>query len=102
MPDVVTKRYENRQPGYRHAYTVEYRRRSDGTYKIIVPDCPGDPHGKSAVTHHRYADGEICVTAGKEPRSLEMAEAIAHYWMSGYSTYVRTGTFPDRGAKVNV
>ena len=72
----VTKRY--RIDGA-DEYTIEYRWLAS-FYKIFAVSCPSDPHGNGPGTHHRYDSGEICVAAGKEPRTLDNAIAVASLW----------------------
>jgi hypothetical protein len=98
----VVKRYENRQPGYRHPYVIEYRLESEGYYTIWCTEHPENPFDTSVVKCHLYSNGKVCVAAGKEPRTIEVAEAIAHYWMARYSEYVRRGVFVDDGGRVGV
>jgi hypothetical protein len=86
----------------RHHFVIDLKPQSDGTIKIVAPIAPADPYGKGAAVHHLYDSGEICVAAGKEPRTFDKAEAIAKYWAERYSAYVDTGTFADTGAKVRV
>ena len=50
-------------------YTIDYRWQSVGYYKIFAVACPTDPYGNGPTTHHRYDSGEICVAAGREPRT---------------------------------
>ena len=95
----VTKRY--RIDGT-DEYTIEYRWQSAGFYKIFAPSCPDDPLGSGPGTHHRYESGEICVAAGREPRTLDRAVAIASLWMKRYSRYIRTGCFDNSGTRVDV
>lgn len=83
-------------------YTMEFRLQPGGFFKLFAPSCPPDPHGGGASTHHRYDSGEICVTAGREPRTLERAIAIASLWMKRYSQYIRTGRFDNSRARVDV
>lgn len=97
---IKSKSYQNRQASYVHTFEFEFRRDDDGRYWIYVDRRPGNPRGGD-VHLHPCCD-QICVTQGKEPRSFEMAEAIAHYWMLGYSTYVHTGDFPNEGGRVYV
>ncbi len=85
-----------------HDFVIDLNPQSDGTIKIFAPICPADPHGNGSHTHHRYASGEICVKAGREPRTYAKAEAIAQYWCERYSEYVTTGAFRDTGATVRV
>ena len=99
---VKRKQYENRQRGYTDSYQIAYQQEDNGTYTIWAEDRPHDPH-RIATEAHVALDGEkVCVAGGKEPRSLERAEAIAHTWMLGYSEYVRTGTFPKGTRRVDV
>src|SRR6266851_2504713 len=95
----VTKRY--RIDGV-DEYTIEYQQQSNGRFKIFAPSCPSDPNGNGPGTHHRYESGEICVAAGKEPRTLDNAKAIASVWMKRYSQYIRTGSFDNSGTRVDV
>jgi hypothetical protein len=85
-----------------HEFVIDLIPQTDGTIKIFAPIAPPDPHGKGVTSHHRYSSGEVCVAAGKEPRTFDKAEAIARYWAQRYSAYVATGAFADTGAKVRV
>lgn len=101
--NVLTKQYENRQADFTHTYTIEFSRESNGIYTLWARQRPRNPYSEDGdYTHVDAKTGQICVARGREPRSLEVAEAIAYYWMDGYSTYVRTGAFPDRGGRVRV
>lgn len=95
----VTKRY--RIDG-RDEYTIEYQQQPNGNFKLFAPSCPSDPHRAGPSTHHRYESGEICVAAGKEPKTLDQAKAVASLWMKRYSQYIRTGTFDNSGGRVDV
>ena len=86
----------------RDRYTIEFRPQSDGTIKMFALDHPYDPYGKSVSENHLYPSDEICVLAGREPRTMDKAAAIAMVWCEGWSTYIRTGTFPTGGKRVNV
>ena len=68
-------------------------------YAPLHPECPFDP---KVTESHLYDSGQICVTAGKEPRTLDEAKAIAMVWAEGYSEYIRTGSFPAGGKRVRV
>ena len=96
------RHYKNKQSEHVDLFTIEYRQKDDGTYTLWCIAHPRDPYGKDASVHHLYRSGEICVTHGREPRSMEHAEAIAFSWMLGWSEYVRTGTFPNRGRSMRV
>ena len=98
----IVKRYQNNQPEYRHVYTIEYRLEPQGFYTLWCTEHPANPFDASVVKCHLYGSGQVCIASGKEPRTREVAEAIAHYWMRGFSEYVRTGSFPDTGAAVDV
>lgn len=99
MPSVI-KHYHDRHAG--HRFTIEFRPEPDGTYSLWALESPTNPHGGGVTTHHLYGSGEICVADGRKPRSLDRAVAIAVYWMNRYSTYVRTGAFPQTPGRVNV
>lgn len=86
----------------RHYFVIDLEPQDNGTLKVYAPIAPPDPHGRGVATHHRYPDGEICVAAGKEPRTVDQALAIAKYWAERYAGYVATGTFADTGAEVPV
>jgi len=98
----IIRHYKNKQTGYMDLFTIEYRENSNGTVALWCITHPRDPHGKGVSVHHLYESGQICVTKGREPRSMEHAEAIAFSWMLGWSEYIRTGTFPNRGRNVRV
>jgi hypothetical protein len=86
----------------RDRYTIEFRSQPNGTIKLFALDHPPDPYASGAATNHLYSTGEICVSAGHEPQSLDQAKAIAMVWCEGWSTYVRTGRFPSGSKRVNV
>ncbi len=96
----ITKNY--RQQPYGDHYTIVFRPQPNGTFKIYCPEHPDNPHSTDVTKCHLYSSGEICVAAGKEPRTLDRAKAIAMFWIDGYSRYIRTGVFPNGNAKVNV
>lgn len=86
----------------RDMYTMEYSRLSDGTYDILCTDHPHNPRSTNPVHCHLYDSGRVCVAEGHEPRTLDRAKAIAKLFMKGYSTYIRTGVFPNNKEKVEV
>lgn len=85
-------------------YTIQFVPQSNRTIKLFATNRPADPHGGGVLQNHVYADGSICVAAGKEPRTMDRAEAIAHMWMTGYSAYIRDpqGRFANKACRVNV
>ena len=97
---MTTKRYRETTTGDR--YTIEYRKQSNGTYKIFCSEHPYNRHDTSVHQCHLYSSDEVCVAPGKEPRTLDRAKAIATIWIQGYSQYIRTGKFPATGGRVNV
>lgn len=97
---MVSIRY--RETVHGDLYTIEYRKQSKGTYKIFCSDHPYNSQSTSVHKCHLYSSGEVCITAGREPRTLDRAKAIATLWMHGYSQYIRTGTFPAGKSRVNV
>ena len=100
--DRVVKKYVNRQAGYADEYTIAYRTRGNGTIRIDALERPADPFRRVNEAHVDLDGTLVCVTAGREPRTLERAEAIAHAWMLGFSEYVRTGRFPRGTRRVDV
>ena len=83
-------------------YTILYKRQSNGTYKLYCTKHPRNPKDKCPTKCHLYASGEICITAGKEPRTLDKAKAIGMAFCKGYSQYIRTGTFPNGARRVDI
>lgn len=94
---------EYREKRYGDLYMMRYEQQSDGTWKIYAQEYPENPSGPRDPDSHVGSDGELCVDKSKFiPRTLEQAKACAYLWMEGYSHYVRTGSFPDTGGRVNV
>ena len=86
----------------RDYYKIDIRPQSDGTIKSFALDHPSDPWGKGVEENHLYSTGEICVSKGQEPRTMDRAKAIAMVWCEGWSVYVRTGVFPKGAKRINV
>ena len=87
---------------HKHRYQIEYA--WNGTYYVMYvlerPPCPRpDEHPNN---YHLLAGDQICVTQGREPRTLDRAQAIAYVWMRGYSEFLATGRFPNPAHRVNV
>jgi hypothetical protein len=97
--NMVQKRY---RVNGKDNYTIRYERQSNGTFRIMCTEHPYNAHSTSVTKCHLFSNGEVCVTGGKEPRTLDRAVAIAQVWMEGYSRYVRTGKFPTGRKRVNV
>jgi hypothetical protein len=87
---------------YKHLYQIEYA--WNGTYyTMFVMERPPSPYPDWHPNTYHILDGDqICVTAGREPRTLDRAKAIAYVWMRGYSQFVATGQFPNPAHRVNV
>jgi hypothetical protein len=83
-------------------YTINYVGQSDGTIKMFAELHPSDPYGASVTDNHLYPSGEICVSGGNAPETMDRAKAIAVHWMEGFSEYVRTGEFPNGKRRVHV
>ncbi|MFN0019468.1 MAG: hypothetical protein ACKVP0_14505 [Pirellulaceae bacterium] len=83
-------------------YTIRFELQAGGYYKLFADSHPTDPHGDGVSANHLYSTGEICVSTGNEPRTLDRARAIAMHWCEGWSTYCRTGKFPTGGRRVSV
>lgn len=79
----------------RDNYIIEFVTQSNGMIKIYVRLHPPDCHRRGVDHTHLFSDGHICVTVGREPRSLAQAARIAKAWCEGWSEYCRTGTFPS-------
>jgi hypothetical protein len=95
----ITKRYRVDDDDL---YEIEYRRESDGTYSIWCRKHPHNPVGGGVSDHHLYSSGQVCVSAGREPRTLDRAVAIAHVFMKSFSHWVRHGTPGRTGGRVSV
>ena len=99
----VTKYFRNRGAGYTDVYRIEFEWLEHVRYFVMYcHEHPDDPHGKSPEHHHLMGSGKLCQRAGRESRTMEHAEAFAHWWMERYSIYVRTGTFPMTSGTVRV
>lgn len=90
-----------RQTPYGDIYTIEFRN-AGSYYTIWCSEHPDNPYDDDVSKCHLYSSGQVCVTAGKEPRTLDKAKAIAAAWIDGYSEYVRTGVFPTGTRRYNV
>jgi hypothetical protein len=82
-------------------YAIEIRSNGDH-YTLHAMTYPPNNQGGGVSDHHLYSSGEICVSSGYEPRSVDRAKAIAMSWCEGWSQYVRTGVFPNGPKRVNV
>jgi hypothetical protein len=83
-------------------YRIDFRKGwLSGGYTMYCLSHPPCPYPLEYAAHLLPHD-RICVAAGREPRSIEQAKAIALHWMRGFSTYARTGIFPNGPARVNV
>ncbi len=85
-------------------YTITYEKQGwlDPSYKIICTRHPHNPRSTSVHDCHLYSSGEVCVAAGKEPKTLDKAKAIGMAWAEGFSTYIQTGSFPNGAKRINV
>jgi len=99
---VKRKRYANRQADYADEYAIAYQREDDGTFTIWAEERPDDPYRDPDEAHVALDGEKVCVAPGREPRSLERAEAIAHTWMLGFSVYIRSGRFPRGTRRVDL
>lgn len=94
----TTKHYRSRSGDN---YTIRYEEQK-GKYKMFADQHPQPAHQAPTSVSHLYNNGEICVTRGQEPRSLDRAKGVAQVWMEGYSEYCRSGQFPNGKRRVNV
>lgn len=84
-------------------YRISFRRSSifGGYYYMIVlehPQC-SYPIGHAS---HLLEGKRICVSQGREPRSIDQAKAVAFHWMKGFESYRTTGFFPNGAARFDV
>ena len=86
------------------SYKIEYRfNTGKGWWEVYAVDKPTNRFNTNINDSHICPKtGLICVAKGREPRDFEKAEAIAYLWMQGFSVYVKTGSFPATGGRVNV
>jgi hypothetical protein len=82
-------------------YTIEIRD-AGSYYTLHALRYPPNRRGGGVTDHHLYSSGEICVSAGNEPRTIDQAKAIAMFWCDGWSKYIRGEAFPNGGARINV
>jgi len=86
---------------YKHTYKFEFV--WHGHYWVIwCRACPRCPFAVPPTQYHLLRGNQVCVTRGREPRTLSRAKAVAYLWMRGYSVYVKTGSFPNRAETINV
>ena len=84
-------------------YTIELRHSWwTGSYQLYVIAYPPDPFRGSVSQNHLFATGQICISSGQEPTTVDRAKAIALAWCEGYSQYIRSGVFPNGAKRVNV
>jgi len=86
----------------RDRYKIEYVEQGHGTWKLFCHNHPHNPRSTNVSKCHLYSSGEVCVAGGHEPKTLDQAMAIGIFWAQGYSNYLRTGTFYNGKARVNV
>ncbi len=82
-------------------YSIEVRQ-SGSYYTLHAITYPPNNRGGGVTDHHLYSSGQICVSAGYEPRTIDRAKAIAMSWCEGWSKYVRGYDFPNGAKRVNV
>lgn len=83
-------------------FQLEFRRESDDTYSIWCLERPENRYGGTVRDHHLYDSGQVCVSAGREPDTLDRAIAIAHVFMNSFSHWCKTGRPGRTGGRVNV
>jgi len=69
--------------------------------RIKVLNRPPCPYAAGAYAH-LLPGAYICIAAGREPKRLEQAKAIAMHWMRGFEVYRKSGSFPNGKARVQV
>ena len=83
-------------------YVMTYIKLANGTYEIHCSKHPHNPRSKDVNVCHLYSNGKVCVSRGKEPRTLDKAKAIGMAFCEGYGSYIRTGVFPNGRKRTNV
>jgi hypothetical protein len=91
-----------RQTAHGDRYTIEYRRQPHGTYKLFCTEHPYNPYSTAVTKCHLYGSNEVCVSASFRVDSLDKAKAVAASFIDGYSTYIRSGAFPNGAKRVHV
>jgi hypothetical protein len=72
-------------------YAVEYVWNEDH-YDIYNTARPSNPYSSDPHKTHLYTStNEVCVAAGKEPKTVQEADRVARAFIDHYSTYVRDG-----------
>lgn len=87
-------------------YKIQYRHYGDGPmgpshYRMKVTDHPPCIYPLGLYSHLLEADF-ICVLQGREPRTIERAQAVAFHWMTGFEAYRQSGEFPNGPARFDV
>lgn len=63
---------------------------------------PRNPYPAQPAKDHLLKGNQICVTTGREPRTLSRAKALAYLWLRGFSVYIRSGSFPNKAEQINI
>ena len=90
----MTVRKEYRINGI-HNFVIDAVPQRNGTYRIYARLYPPDIHRRGADHNHLLSGNQICVAAGREPRTAAAAITIGRCWAEGWSQYITTGWFPS-------
>ena len=84
-------------------YRIECRWNPRGRYyEMFILERPSCSYPVGYGGGHVLETNRVCVAEGREPQTIERAKAIAIHWLCGFSSYRRTGEFPNGQVRVDV
>ena len=88
---VAVKYYRNNTRQGTDKYAIEYAW-NGSHYDLYAHSRPSNPYSSGVSTTHLYENSsQICVSSGREPKTMDQAEKIARAFMDHFSQYVRDG-----------
>lgn len=103
MPDAEAMCWDFREKKWGDAYSIECRWDDSVSayrlYCIAHPPSRVYPLGHPA---HLLEGDEICVELNRRPTTIDGAKAVAMVWLIGFSTYIRSGVFPNGPTRTHV
>jgi|SRR6266487_4491429 len=85
----MTKHYRSRDGRWHFTFGFAPKNGHIAIYCLAHP--PLDGRDPAANKTHMFSDGELCFTAGCEPRDQSRAEELAQQWAEYILEYRRTG-----------
>ncbi len=61
---------------------------------------PNTRYSNNSDITHIFEDNRLCITNDRRPRTFEQAVARSWQWLHGWSTFIRTGQFPNNKVRV--